>query len=574
MINHQQKTPLYTDVTTLSNTNSSVNSTPINKKIIAEDQQQAKNSNSFSVNNSLLTKDVTNVTNSNKELDAIPYIKLNNGLIFEDYTNDTNFLQRMKSMSYNEAESLSETIKQNTKNFPMPCMAITAAEIHKNLDNILTKYQLNDAEKSIFINFKHELNSLAPYYPYERSLVFVYKFLLCKSVVENRVNLQTLEAIKQNVHNKSYINEYIDINNITFYDIKLYLLSNFNRNCSLNDILALPWKQMLNNNDLFIDKLSSIYQDTLLFKTYQYTFPFKMNEVLIPYTCELDIEDINKIWALPLWLVGCSLAEITRADGYDCYSSVFFEHDLYHLSEKLRYMRKLENIYKPLLDWVNIIYNNQSFVTDNTNIKFSAIELAIFLVMHEMVTIGKLGIKQSLEKIDTNDLQSLADLPRKYATTSLDDVKQAAKLLHYLPFDNYTDAEFKQAILEFNNKIDILEVTESDNYNVEDLSYCDHKFKYMHLSPIMPDFMHYVINVANNNDTNINVKFTDVQINCIVTNLRIYYCHILYGSSKSYLKTINTFDKEKFLADKNNFLAIAPFKEEAEWTINLLENSI
>jgi hypothetical protein len=567
MINFQQKTPLYTDASTLVNINSS-----INKKIIAENQQQTKNINSFSVNNNLLTKTITNVTNSNKKFVAISYIKLNNGLIFEDYTNDTDFLQRMKSMSYNEAESLSETIKQNTKNFPMPCMAITATEIHKNLNSILTKYQLNDEDKSIFINFKHELNSLAPYYPYEESLLFVYKFLLCKSVIEHKVNLKTLEVLKQNVQNKSYINEYIDINNIKFYNIKLHLLSVFNCSCSLNDILALPWEQMLNNNDLFIDKLSSIYQDALLFQKYKDTFPFKMNEVLIPYTGELDIEDLNKIWALPLWLVGCSLATITRADGHACYSSVFFEHDLYHLSEKLYFMQKSEHLYKPILHWINTIYNNESFFTDNTNIKFSAIELAIFWIMHEIVTIGKLGIKQSLKKINTNDLQALTDLPINYATTSADDVKQAAKLLHYLPFNNYTDAEFKQAILEFNNNIDMLKVTHSNKYNIEELPYYDYRLLYLHFTPIMPEFMHYIIRTASSNDTN--VEFTDVQINCIITNLRMYYCHILYRTLKPYLDTINNFNKEKFLADKNNFLAIAPFKEEAEWTIRLLENSL
>jgi hypothetical protein len=112
-----------------------------------------------------------------------------------------------------------------------------------------------------------------------------------------------------------------------------------------------------------------------------------------------------------------------------------------------------------VLHWVKNIYQNKIIIESINTIKFTAVELVIFLIAHEDVSISKCSnIKQALIALSNNiALSGLEDLPVEYAQITYNDIRKAAKWLSFLPTMGYTKKEFAQATLELKAKTDYID---------------------------------------------------------------------------------------------------------------------
>jgi hypothetical protein len=492
-----------------------------------------------------LSNRLVSVSANDTSLSILPYVKLSNGILVTDYTADKDFVARLEAMPYAEVEKLSNQIKQYPDEFPMPCMAITAKQIHESINKLLKQHNLTAEEQQDFISLQQELIALAPQYPYKQSLIFVYKFLLCKSFIEYRFQTQAVDIYKS-------INQQCSL--LVTDVIAVRRISNFKKNCSLKKILKLPWGNMLEIDKNFGDELIKIYSGIAVsYQDYDdgkaSRYPFSLEVALIPCTDELTIANLNKTWGLPtVWLVGCSTAETINADSFNMSSSGFFEHDLFHLSMRIDKINQQE-IYQEVLNWVKNIYQNKSILESISAFKFAAVELAIFLIAHEDVEIGKCSsIKQALINLSVyTERGELYDLPLEYADITYYDIRIAAKCLSYLPTEDYTDKEFSQAALELKEKIHCID------FNDIPLS------KYSNTVRVvkeLPQAINEVIEDVKNNMANIEQQ--GFNCSCIVANLRLYHFKHRFNKSDSLYP--------QFI-DKNIFLNEALFEKEAKFTI-------
>jgi hypothetical protein len=204
----------------------------------------------------------------------------------------------------------------------------------------------------------------------------------------------------------------------------------FFSSCTLNKINNLPWNSLLDNSIYFLSELSKIYFSLGMNRNMNSAvFALSSNEVLIPYTNELSVAFFNKTWCLPLWLVGCSLDNpLIIADGLYLGASAFFEHDLFHLSTKLRQLCRKRPFFSCISEQIKLIYQNKHLIH---HIKFKAIELTIFYMFHEIGINDIPGdlianFKIVLEKYQHLPLYSL---PVEYELVSSIDIK---KCLHFL----------------------------------------------------------------------------------------------------------------------------------------------
>jgi hypothetical protein len=332
-------------------------------------------------------------------------------------------------------------------------------------------------------------------------------------------------------------------------------ISNFKKNCSLKKILKLPWGNMLEIDKNFGDELIKIYSGIAVsYQDYDdgkaSRYPFSLDVALIPCTDELTIANLNKTWGLPaIWLVGCSTAETIDADNFHMSSSGFFEHDLFHLSFRIRNTKK-HKIYPEVTNWVKSIYQNKSLLESISIIKFAAVELAIFLIAHEDVSIGKCSsIKQALINLSVDtEFTGIDGLTLEYAKITCDDIRIAAKFLCELPTKDHTNEEFSQAILELkNNKINHIDFNSM------------HLAKYpktLRIVDKLPQSISETIEDVKNNMADIEQQ--GLNCSCIIANLRRYHRK-------------HKFDKNDSLypqfIDKNTFLKEALFEKEAKFTI-------
>jgi hypothetical protein len=515
--------------------------------------------NKLSVNDNILPDSNTANTSANHSLPPVPMLQLANGIIVKDYTNDSNFVKRLENMSYQEAESLSVLVNQHKDCFPMPCMNITAKILDKSIDDILKHYSLSKRQIKIFRNLQQELRQLYPFYPYNASFILVYKILLCKSVIENKSHKIALNSLSQLSEKdfedtvKNY-HSYVMEDKFTMNLIGINSTADFQDDCCLDDIINLPWGDIFKPTFAFEEQLIRLYKYNFAFEhstTYadgKPISPFKTDNILVPYTGCLTINNLNKIWPLPVWLVGCSVKELTNADGYDAYSSCFFEHDLFHLRMKVYGMQTSTESYDALSTWIKRIYTNKMFF-DNINIKFFAVELAIFWIMHEKVIISRLRLTESLARLseisEVLEISELYGLHRKYANISFAEIKKAAKFLSYLSLDITTDDALRQNILWLMANIEELNL-KADTETTQQ--------KYFHCYQAEPKFIKKMITFIKENHR----QLESMGLICsqIEANLRIY-TKKSQAANNNRLTALNI----------TQFMELSPFKLEAAWVV-------
>ena len=518
--------------------------------------------NKLSVNDNILPDSNTANTSINHDLPPVPMLQIANGIIVKDYTNDSNFVKRLENMSYQEAESLSVLVNQNKDYFPMPCMNITAKVLDKSIDDTLKHYSLSESSIEIFQNLQQELRQLYPTYPYKASFILVYKILLCKSVIENKyhkIALDSLLQLSEKDFEDTVKNYYSDVteDRFTMNVIGIHSTADFQDNCSLDNIINLPWHNIFGETFSFEEQLIQLYKDNFAFNHVTIyadgtpISPFKTDNILVPYTGCLTINNLNKIWPLPIWLVGCPVEELTNADGYDAYSSCFFEHDLFHLRVKVYAMQLSTELYDYLSTWIKRIYTNKMFF-DSLNIKFLAIELAIFYIMHEEVAVGPFGLIQSLIMLSLLPSIELKSLPKIYADISFSEVKKAAHFLHYLSIDITTDDALRQNILLLRANIEELNLKADDDATMQ---------QYFSCYQAEPKFIKNIITFVKENHHQLEAM--GLTCSKIEANLRIY--------TKKYQTTNNnkltTLNVEKFME-------LSPFKLEATWVVRNMHQVI
>jgi hypothetical protein len=510
--------------------------------------------NKLSVNDNILPDSNTANTSANHSLPPVPMLQLANGIIVKDYTNDSNFVKRLENMSYQEAESLYVLVNQHKDCFPMPCMNITAKILDKSIDDMLKHYSLSKRQIKIFRNLQQELRQLYPFYPYNASFILVYKILLCKSVIENKSHKIALNSLLQLSEEdfedtvKNYHSCFME-DRFNMNLIGINSTADFKDDCCLDDIINLPWGDIFKPTFAFEEQLIQLYKDNFAF-SYETTYadgkpisPFKTDNILVPYTGCLTINNLNKIWTLPIWLVGCSVKELTNADGYDAYSSCFFEHDLYHLRMKEYDMQSSTESYDALSTWIKMVYTNKMFF-DKSNVKFPAVELVIFWIMHEQVAVGQLGLMESLILLSALPSIDLKSLPKRYADISFSEVKQAAYFLHYLSIDVTTDDDFRKNILWLMDNIEKLSFKADDDATV---------LQYFSCYQTEAKFIRNIITFIKENHR----QLESMGLICsqIEANLRIYTKK--YHTTNNRLTALNI----------KQFMELSPFKLEATWVV-------
>ena len=430
-------------------------------------------------NNTLNDKITTSINNRSlqKKTDFTdaPTLRLTDGTIVNDYSHDINFVARMELMSLEEAETIRTQVNNYPNEYPMPHMKFTRDKIISSICKLKTQHELTKEEIEIFNKIEIELKNISPRYPYKKSLIITYKFLLCKSFLEFKLEMRSLTPPR----NDTFITGlYRNIEQCHEETAKLAHLgikreSLFLNDCSMLKIQELPWDELLNDNYLFENDLKKIYfmpgLGGLSIPVSIFTALYS-NEVLIPYTDKLPISFFNKTWWLPLWLLGCSTdQELTVADGFTMGSSEFFEHDLFHLSLKLYKLSKKQIYFQDLFNQIKFIYQHQNLIQQ---VKFEAIELAMFFIFHQtgLLSINAyfLEIDMALKRLyEISDCTFFEDILVEHKDITSLDVRIATKWLTLMLSEEYINMEITDAIFKANKMKDI--VTFKDTmYSLED----------------------------------------------------------------------------------------------------------
>ena len=477
-------------------------------------------------------------------------LTLKNGIEVPDYNKDREFTGRLKSMEMDKALRIRDLIKQYPDEFPMPGMAITAAAIKENIQTIKGQELLLDGELQCILNIERELDKLSPNYPYNQSLVITYKYLMYISLLFFRKQLTTsdtkLEYAISDIDGRFKLYDF-------FIDIGLGIVSLYKQDCRLTDLESLPWLLLLKDPDRFHQELRKNYYSVIWDHVHlKLDNPdvnvFQLGEPLIPCSDCLDVEDLNRLWPMPLWLVATSFSEITPADGYDMYPAVFFEHDVFHFKEKLRVGTRDINQHRTLLKWIRQLYNHKA---DIKSVNFLAIELVLFEAFHEGVLFNRsldkgvedffVNIRKKVKKMEPQDL------PEKYKAVTSHEVKEAARWLAMLPLKNMSDSEF-------------LETINASEQNFKAKERKRPGFCFNTVKP-EPAFMKEIIEQVSSNKRLLATHgFNDQRI---ASALRLYRRE----AERKGLET-DSLNREVWSGK-----ALADFQQEAQWIMNYLKNS-
>ena len=345
------------------------------------------------------------------------------GEVVRDYSHHRNFHTHMKKMTFSEAEAINKLINQYPDQYPMPGMVATAEQMIEEIARMKARKDLRPDDINPLDNLEQDviqLNNEARY-PYRQSLILSYRFLHYKALLDYREQVET--------HAKSHAEDK-DFDLLTFHlRPGVRRISSYARGCSLRQLEQIGWQNMLKDDGSFTQDLSQVYYCKVFERSGYNGFQALASGIpLIPCPHELDISFFTCTVGLPLWLVGFSLAEKTRADGLDMGCSGFFDHDLYHLALTL-YRLKSHEADDPeiILNSIRHLYACESYI--NT-VSFKAVELVIFYYFHEQ------GATYSLTPY--NDywyghwLPDFNDLPPEYQHVTRGQVRQAHQWLRQL----------------------------------------------------------------------------------------------------------------------------------------------
>ncbi|MCW7553077.1 hypothetical protein NX722_10615 [Endozoicomonas gorgoniicola] len=478
-------------------------------------------------------------------------LTLKNGIKVPDYSKDREFTGRLKSMEMDKALRIRDLIKQYPDEFPMPGMAITAAAIKENIQTIKGQEQLLDGELQCILNIERELDELSPNYPYNQSFVITYKYLMYISLLFFRKQLTASDTKLE--YDISDIDGRFDLYDF-FDDIGLKIISLYKQDCRLTDLESLPWSLLLKDPNLFHQELKKNYYSIIwdhvdLKLDNPEVNVFQLGEPLIPCSDCLDVEDLNRLWPLPLWLVATSFSETTSADGFDMYPAAFFEHDVFHFKEKLRVGTRDIDQHRTLLKWIRQLYNHKA---DIKSVNFLAIELVLFDAFHESVLFTNFTLDKGVEDFFDNIRKTVMevgpdDLPEKYKAVTHHEVNEAARWLARLPLKNISDSEFLETI----------------NANEQNFEAIGRNLRGLRFNTVKPEpaYMKEIIEQVSSNKRLLATHgFNDQRI---ASALRLY-------RKEAERKDLET-DSPNWEVWSGK--ALADFQREAQWIMNYLKNA-
>lgn len=340
-----------------------------------------------------------------------------------DYSHDRNFSERMKVMSYAEADEMRKLINKYPDHYPMPGMKETANIIQESLVWMKSVENLSDEDHGVLNRLEKDVQKLVDddVYPYRESLGLSYRALHYKSWLDYQkqyeIHIHDMAKGKE-----TYTTVEVNCLESDFREANIRRISVYMQPCTLKKLEQLPWEEMLNQGSTFSTELSRLYHSDALHRDNKEGdadnsgFNALTSGIpIIPCLHELDICFFNLTAGLPLWLAGFSMSKSTRADGYDMCPSAFFDHDLFHLALVMKYLKRHpETNREELLNSIRSLYCCKG---DIHSVSFKAVELAIFFHTHEQ---GRLELPRWI-------FQNIkfSDLPEDYEKTTRGQVYQA-----------------------------------------------------------------------------------------------------------------------------------------------------
>ena len=375
--------------------------------------------------------------------------------IVRNDTNNENFVNDLLSMPLEDILKLQNKIQNNLDEYPMPCMQITAFQLKVCLDNAFHLYDLTKTEKQVLTDIIAELNHLAPNYPYKKSLIITYKIISVLSYLEYNFKYLSLcgvlkkNSLIQDVKSKRFHYDSIEIG---YYG---KIIDNFKSSCTLMDIQNLPWSKMLENSTDFEKAMNKIYNSEVFSLKNQDYFnqckatlkridaisTLRTGDIVIPYTENLTISQINRLWALPINLIRCSTESfinnklipyknIGNSTNYLMPNDLFAK-DLQLVCQKEKTFTNRTQIF----NFIHDLYKNREIIESQFS-NFNAIDIALFLCLNEGISDQKyflLSIDNAFERIFKNYFcVSYTIFPKQYYNLCSIDIKNAAWFLFKL----------------------------------------------------------------------------------------------------------------------------------------------
>jgi hypothetical protein len=211
-----------------------------------------------------------------------------------------------------------------------------------------------------------------------------------------------------------------------------------------------------------------------------------------------------------------------------------------------------------VLNWVTHIYRNKSRIDSIKGISFATVELVIFLIAHENVTVGRFSsIKKALIDLPKGinaPRNKLYDLPAEYQGISYDDISKTANWLRLLPIEICSNQQFDDYLL-----------VAIKDYNChgysEQLSSNSHQTVSV-VNPLPEAISNIIEDIK---DNMVEIEQQGINPSSMIINLRLYHQNDSTDSTdKLYPNRI----------DKNIFLNESIYKSAAEFTIERYGNLI
>ena len=431
---------------------------PTYEQAIAQDNQSRINHSSRITDTNFdvprQTVNTRQITSQQDNSQSNPVLLSSSDIVRNDTSNE-NFVNDLLSMPLEDILNLQRKIQNNLNEYPMPCMQITAFQLNICLDNALQLYDLTKTEKQVLTDIIAELNFLSPNYPYKKSLIITYKILTVLSFLEYNFKLLSL----CNVSKKNSLIE--DLKSRGYYHVSIKIgsygkiIDNFKSSCTLMDIQNLPWSTMLENSTDFEEAMNKIYSSEVFNLKNQYYFnqykdtlkridaisTLRTGDIVIPYTENLTISQLNRLWALPINLIRCStesfinnklIPSIKVNDTTDyLMPNNLFEIDLMRVCQKEKSFTNSIQIFH----YINYLYKNKEIIESKFS-NFNAIEIALFICLNEKIDSQKdffLSIDYALKNVFQSHFNvSYTVFPKQYYNLSSIDIKNAAWFLFKL----------------------------------------------------------------------------------------------------------------------------------------------
>jgi hypothetical protein len=430
---------------------------PTYEQAIAQDNQSRINHSSRITDTNFdvprQTVNTRQITSQQDNSQSNPVLLSSSDIARNDTSNE-NFVNDLLSMPLEDILNLQRKIQNNLNEYPMPCMQITAFQLNICLDNALQLYDLTKTEKQVLTDIIAELNFLSPNYPYKKSLIITYKILTVLSFLEYNFKLLSLydvsikNSLIQDLKSKRCYYDPIKIAN------RSEIVETFTSSCTLMDIQNLPWSKMLENSTAFEDAMNKIYVNNVfslkddcffhphkdILKRIDTISTLRTGDILIPYTENLTISQLNRLWALPINLIRCStesfinnklIPDVSTIYIHYLMPNVLFEKDLKLVCQKEKsFINSIQ-----IFNFIHDLYENRELI-DSKFYNFNAIEIALFICLNENIKPNKdffLSIDNVFERVFKSSFYvSHTVFPKQYYNLRSIDIKNAAWFLFKL----------------------------------------------------------------------------------------------------------------------------------------------